>query len=73
MFIRPKLIPDEMEGFEEGARFKVRDPITFEFLAEDGEDKPASEYWLRRLVEGGVEETSAPEEAPAPEPEGEAP
>lgn len=53
MFIRPALV-DPSAG-NEGARFTVRDPMTMQHLAAEGEDKPANDYWLRRLLEGGVE------------------
>tara|TARA_R110001583_G_scaffold15059_2_gene62467 strand:+ start:27885 stop:28079 length:195 start_codon:yes stop_codon:yes gene_type:complete len=32
----------------------VRDPITYEPLKTDGEEKPCSEYWLRRVLDGAV-------------------
>jgi len=32
----------------------VRDPVTMEPLAEAGEYKPRTAYWLRRLKEGDV-------------------
>lgn len=33
---------------------KVRDPVTKQHLREDGEEKPRSTYWLRRLAKGEV-------------------
>ena len=33
---------------------KVRDPLTGQHLAADGEAKPASQYWLRRRNAGDV-------------------
>lgn len=33
---------------------KVKDPVTGKPLADDGETKPATTYWLRRLAEGDV-------------------
>lgn len=38
---------------------KVRDPITFEPLKEEGEEKPRSEYWLRRVLDGAVVEVES--------------
>lgn len=32
----------------------VRDPVTFIPLKADGENKPRSQYWLRRLRDGDV-------------------
>lgn len=67
MFVRPALVPEGQEGA--GTRYKIRDPFTFRHLAEDGEHKPDSEYWLRRLNEGGIEiiepaRSDEPEEPP---------
>lgn len=42
----------------------VRDPRTRKPLSKDGETKPKSGYWLRRLREGSVT-TAAPEKAAA--------
>ncbi len=53
MLIRPAL---DLESEIEGARLLVRDPFTMKLLANDGEEKPASEYWLRRLRDGDVEQ-----------------
>lgn len=36
---------------------QVLDPETRQPLAETGEHKPRSEYWLRRLIDGVVVET----------------
>ena len=33
---------------------KVRDPITYEPLKAEGEEKPRNEYWLRRVLDGAV-------------------
>jgi hypothetical protein len=33
---------------------KVRDPITLQFLPEEGKEVPLSTYWTRRLAEGSV-------------------
>lgn len=33
----------------------IRDPETFELLAESGEDKPKISYWLNHLKNGDVE------------------
>lgn len=33
---------------------KVRDPVTKQHLREDGEHKPRSTFWLRRLAAGEV-------------------
>lgn len=47
----------------------VRDPVTMALLAEHGEQKPRSPYWLRRLRLGDVvyvsQENNATEEADA--------
>ncbi|EDJ1348086.1 hypothetical protein GE847_16615 [Salmonella enterica] len=32
----------------------VRDPVTLEFLQPDGEEKPFTPYWCRRLDDGDV-------------------
>lgn len=32
----------------------VKDPVTGKPLTEDGETKPATTYWLRRLCDGDV-------------------
>lgn len=53
MMIRPAL---DVESGTEGVRLRVRDPFTMKFLADEGEEKPASEYWLRRLRDGDVEQ-----------------
>ncbi len=33
---------------------KVRDPVTKQFLAEEGENKQRDSYWLRRVAAGEV-------------------
>lgn len=33
----------------------IRDPITKQILKEEGEMKPKSTYWLRRIKDGDVE------------------
>ncbi|WKS99790.1 DUF2635 domain-containing protein [Gallibacterium salpingitidis] len=33
----------------------IRDPETFELLAENGEEKPRTGYWLNHLKNGDVE------------------
>ncbi|HDR1810472.1 TPA: DUF2635 domain-containing protein [Pasteurella multocida] len=33
----------------------IRDPETFEQLAEEGEEKPRTSYWLNHLKNGDVE------------------
>lgn len=38
----------------------VRDPDTKEVLAEAGEYKPRSGFWLKRIKQGDVVETKAP-------------
>lgn len=38
----------------------VRDPRTRKPLAEDGEDKELTGYWLRRLRDGSVTKTPLP-------------
>jgi hypothetical protein len=37
----------------------VRDPITLKQLAAEGEQKPTSSYWLRRIRDNDVVEVSA--------------
>ncbi|ENU7298185.1 DUF2635 domain-containing protein, partial [Salmonella enterica] len=32
----------------------VRDPVTQQLLAADGEQKPRTPFWLRRLADGDV-------------------
>ncbi|EBJ5478505.1 DUF2635 domain-containing protein [Salmonella enterica] len=41
----------------------VRDPDTLEFLQPDGEEKPFTPYWCRRIDDGDVIEFD-PNEAP---------
>lgn len=45
----------------------VRDPDTRKPLAADGEPKPLTTYWHRRIAEGDVVVVSAPVGAPAAE------
>lgn len=46
----------------------VRDPINGQILAAEGEVKPRSTYWLRRLRDGDVQEGPLPAaEVPATE------
>lgn len=66
MFIRPAPVPAGMAEAGFGPRYTVRDPLTFQPLDTAGEEKPDSEYWLRRLTEGGVEIAQAPHEESAP-------
>lgn len=37
---------------------KVRDPVTKQHLRADGESKPRSNYWLRRVASGEVVEAA---------------
>lgn len=37
----------------------VRDPFTRELLLEEGADVPATEFWLRRLLQGDVVQSPA--------------
>ena len=65
MFIRPATNP------ESGGPYLIRDPMTMRHLSNDGEEMPDTDYWQRRLAEGGVElcEPQAKEPEPAlPEP-----
>jgi hypothetical protein len=32
----------------------VRDPVTREYLPEDGADKPETSFWMRRIRDGSV-------------------
>jgi hypothetical protein len=41
----------------------VRDPQTMQPLAAEGEHKPRTSYWLRRLASGAVVEANPPKEA----------
>lgn len=41
----------------------VRDPQTMQPLAAEGEHKPRTCYWLRRLAAGSVVEVKPPKEA----------
>lgn len=43
----------------------VRDPDTLEFLQPDGEEKPFTPYWCRRLDDGDVIEFDPNEAQPA--------
>ncbi|EAA7440320.1 DUF2635 domain-containing protein [Salmonella enterica] len=43
----------------------VRDPDTLEFLQPDGEEKPFTPYWCRRLDDGDVIEFNPNEAQPA--------
>ena len=45
----------------------VRDPMTREPLAADGEEKPRSKYWLSREIDGSVIQAVKPAAKPAPE------
>lgn len=36
----------------------IRDPETFELLAESGEEKPKISYWLNHLKNGDVEQVN---------------
>ena len=51
MFIKPA------EGL------KVRHPDTRRFLADEGEEVTVNDYWLRRVRDGDVVESDAPESA----------
>lgn len=47
----------------------VRDPDTRQQLAPEGEEKPLSQYWMRRLADGDVVEVqsvAAPVAQPTP-------
>jgi hypothetical protein len=46
---------------------RVLDPVTHEPLAPEGEVKPRTGFWLRRLKDGDVEDLAAP-----PQPHGSA-
>jgi hypothetical protein len=39
---------------------KVRDPITKQFLKPEGERKPKSSHWIRRLEAGEIVEVKEP-------------
>lgn len=52
---------------------KVRDPNTMAFLPDEGEEKPRSTYWLRRIRMGDVDvvEAATPSRAaPSAKPSG---
>lgn len=57
MFIRPALDPASGTA---GARLRVRDPHTMRHLADTGEEKPSSDYWLTRLRDRDVEAGATP-------------
>lgn len=44
----------------------IRDPISKRILADAGEEKPASAYWIRRLRDGDVVECAPPAVAAPP-------
>lgn len=46
----------------------VRDPVTSKPLAPEGEAKPKTGYWLRRIMDGDVTEGTAPAHVPVPVP-----
>lgn len=46
----------------------VPDPHTHRGLKAEGEWKPATEYWLRRLSQGDVVEAEPPVSTPTPNP-----
>ncbi|EJB0095757.1 TPA: DUF2635 domain-containing protein [Escherichia coli] len=39
----------------------IRDPLTMELLAPEGEEKPRNSFWIRRLVAGDVVEVGSTE------------
>lgn len=47
---------------------RVKDPITMRLLAEAGELKPATSYWVRRLADGDVVIVEAQAAKPKQEP-----
>lgn len=50
---------------------KVRDPVTKQHLRTEGESKPRSTYWLRRVESREVEEFQPAAEKAAPKKAGE--
>ena len=61
MFIKPATY--RVDG--RPALLTVRDPDTMKPLAEDGERKPDSQYWLRRRREGDVVDAEEPKKPAA--------
>ncbi|AKL43307.1 TPA: DUF2635 domain-containing protein [Serratia marcescens] len=49
----------------------VRDPLTLALLPANGDRKPRSGYWLRRLIDGDVVEVET-QKAKSPKPKDEA-
>ncbi len=49
MFVKPGPNPDLP-----GTMLKVRDPVTFRLLQEEGAEVPANAHWLRALRDGDV-------------------
>jgi hypothetical protein len=62
VFIKPAMIEIAGEGT---VLAHVRDPLSMIPLAKDGEWKPRSSYWLRRLRDKEVVEASQPSTASA--------
>jgi len=50
---------------------KVRDPVTKQHLHAEGESKPRSNYWLRRLASGEVVKAVQPAASKAAQKTGE--
>jgi hypothetical protein len=60
VFVRPAMI--ELAGVETLAL--VRDPVTFRPLKAEGENKPKTQFWLRRIRDRDVIEGKP--DAPSP-------
>ncbi len=54
LFLKPGQVGNAARGRSKRTTLIVRDPINGRQLADDGEYKPASVYWLRRLRCGDV-------------------
>ena len=59
IFVKPGM----GHGNQAGRRLLVRDPISLRFLKEEGELKPKTSYWLRRLRCKDCEQATPPPKA----------
>lgn len=61
IFVKPSSVSEKSGLRSERRVLIVRDPLTLKELHEDGEAKPRSTYWLRRLRCGDVVEVKQPQ------------
>lgn len=54
IFIKPAPVSASTKRRAKRELRLVRDPITLKPLSDDGEEKPADSYWLRRVRSGDV-------------------